>query len=56
MATEAMEYQHDATILAQLDRLNIEAGTIYPSIEKAASDIARKRQIASAGFCLEHLE
>ncbi|MEI9421212.1 FRG domain-containing protein [Mesorhizobium sp. Cs1299R1N1] len=33
-------------ILAQLDKLNIKASTIYPGIEKAASDVARKYEVA----------
>lgn len=33
-------------ILAQLDKLNIKASTIYPGIEKAASDIAKKHEVA----------
>lgn len=37
--------QKDA-ILAQLDKLNIKASTIYPGIEKAASDIAKKHEVA----------
>lgn len=32
-------------ILAQLDKLNIKASTIYPGIEKAASDIAKKYEV-----------
>ena len=34
-----------ATILAHLDKLNIKASTIYPGIEKAASDIAKKHEV-----------
>ena len=34
-----------ATILAGLDKLNIKASTIYPGIEKAASDIAKKHEV-----------
>jgi hypothetical protein len=33
-------------ILAQLAKLNIKASTIYPGIEKAASDIAKKHELA----------
>ncbi|THF51044.1 FRG domain-containing protein, partial [Allorhizobium terrae] len=33
------------TILAQLNKLNIKASSIYPGIEKAASDIAKKHEI-----------
>lgn len=35
-----------ATILARLDKLNVKASTIYPGIEKAASDIAKKHEVA----------
>lgn len=34
-----------AAILAHLDKLNIKASTIYPGIEKAASDIAKKHEV-----------
>ncbi|MVA61411.1 FRG domain-containing protein [Agrobacterium vitis] len=34
-----------ANILAQLDKLNIKASSIYPGIEKAASDIAKKHEV-----------
>lgn len=37
--------QNKAEILAQLAKLNIKASTIYPGIEKAASDISRKYEI-----------
>ena len=38
--------QNKASILAQLAKLNIKASTIYPGIEKAASDIAKKYELA----------
>ena len=38
--------RNKAGILAQLAKLNIKASTIYPGIEKAASDIAKKHELA----------
>lgn len=38
--------RNKAGILAQLAKLNIKASTIYPGIEKAASDIAKKYKLA----------
>ncbi|KZM49582.1 FRG domain-containing protein [Labrenzia sp. OB1] len=37
--------RNKAGILTQLDKLNIKASTIYPGIEKAASDIAKKHEL-----------
>ncbi|MBO9457083.1 hypothetical protein J7376_17615 [Paracoccus sp. R12_1] len=37
--------QNKPQILAQLAKLNIKASTIYPGIEKAASDIAKKHEL-----------
>ncbi|WP_420024067.1 FRG domain-containing protein (plasmid) [Cereibacter azotoformans] len=38
--------RNKARILAQLAKLNIKASTIYPGIEKSASDIAKKYELA----------
>jgi hypothetical protein len=38
--------RNKSSILSQLSKLNIKASTIYPGIEKAASDIAKKHELA----------
>ncbi|PZU19300.1 MAG: hypothetical protein DI589_21920 [Shinella sp.] len=38
--------RNKAGILAQLAKLNIKASTIYPGIEKAASDVAKKYELS----------
>lgn len=45
VSVSRIRIRQKAAILAQLDKLNIKASTIYPGIEKAASDIARKHEV-----------
>ncbi|MBB5044996.1 FRG domain-containing protein [Shinella fusca] len=39
--------RNKGSILDQLDRLNIKSSTIYPGIDKTATDIARKHEVKS---------
>lgn len=45
LRVSSVRISHKSKILEQLEKLNIKASTIYPGIEKAASDIARKYKV-----------